>query len=132
MNHKLIDLKVFGDERGSLVSLEGNQNIPFEIKRVYYIYDTKPGVDRGRHAHSYLEQVIVCLHGSCKFVLDDGEKKEIVELNRPDRALFIGKNIWREMKDFSYGTVLMVLANKHYDEKEYIRDYKTFLETVKK
>lgn len=131
MNFKMIDLKVFGDKRGSLISLEGGANVPFEIKRVYYIYDTKPDVERGKHAHKNLEQVVVCLHGSCKFVLNDGSKTENVELNRPDKALYIGQNIWREMKDFSYGAVLMVLASDHYDEKEYIRDYNEFLKEIK-
>lgn len=130
MNYKLFDLQVFGDSRGSLISLEGNKNVPFDIKRVYYIYDTKPGQDRGKHAHKNLEQIIVCLSGSCHFVMDDGKNKETVELSTPDRALYIGKNMWREMTHFSYGCVLMVLANEYYDEKEYIRDYSKFLEEV--
>jgi len=130
MNYQLINLKVFGDTRGSLISIEGRNNIPFDIKRVYYIYDTTPGIARGKHAHTDLEQIIVCVNGSCKFLLDDGIRKEIVELSRPDLGLYIGKNMWREMFDFSHGCVLMVLANKHYDENEYIRDYDKFLKEI--
>lgn len=132
MNYKLIDMKVFGDKRGKLVSLEGLKNLPFEIKRVYYIYDTLPNEVRGQHAHKNMEQVIIAIDGSCEFVLDDGEKKEYIWLNRPDLGLYIGKNMWREMRNFSYGCKLMVLASEYYDESEYIRDYATFLEEIKK
>lgn len=131
MNYKLIKMNVFGDERGKLISLEGGKNIPFDIKRVYYIYDTLPEQDRGMHAHKELEQVIVAMDGACTFVLDDGKNREEVVLNRPDTGLYIGKNMWREMKNFSYGCKLMVLASTHYDENEYIRDYDEFLRNVK-
>lgn len=130
MNYKLIKMNVFGDERGKLISLEGGKNIPFEIKRVYYIYDTLPEQDRGMHAHKELEQVIVAMDGACTFVLDDGKNREEVVLNRPDIGLYIGKNMWREMKNFSYGCKLMVLASTHYDENEYIRDYYEFLRSL--
>lgn len=131
MNYKLINLKVFGDERGKLVSLESNKNIPFNIKRVYYIFDTLPDQERGMHAHKELEQIVVAMDGACKFVLDDGNTREEVSLNRPDVGLYIGKNMWREMKDFSYGCKLMIIASEYYDEKEYIRDYDEFLKEVK-
>lgn len=130
MDYKLLNLKVMGDERGKLISLEGGKSIPFEIRRVYWIYDTLPDSDRGFHAHKDLEQVIVAMDGACEFVLDDGKKREVVRLNRPDIALYIGKNMWREMKHFSYGCKLMVIASEHYDEKEYVRDYGEFLEKV--
>lgn len=130
MNYKLIDMKIFGDERGKLVSLEGNKNIPFDIKRVYYIFDTLPDQVRGKHAHKDLEQIIVAMDGSCEFVLDDGKERKSIWLNRPDIGLYIGNNIWREMQNFSYGCKLMVLASKHYDEKEYIRNYDEFLKVV--
>ena len=130
MNYKLISMKVFGDERGKLVALEGGQNIPFDIKRVYYIYDTLPDQERGKHAHRDLEQIIIAIDGACQFVLDDGHNKEKIWLNRPDVGLYIGKNIWREMCHFSYGCKLMVLASKHYNEGEYIRDYGEFLKEV--
>jgi dTDP-4-dehydrorhamnose 3,5-epimerase-like enzyme len=118
------------DDRGSLVSLEGNKNIPFNIKRVYYMYNIRPDQERGKHAHKELEQVIVCVSGSCAFVLDDGKTRETIELNQPDVGLYIGKNIWREIKNFSRGCVLMVLASEYYDEMEYIRNYDEFLKIV--
>mgnify|MGYP002640383456 CR=1 FL=1 len=123
MNYNLLSFKVFGDSRGKLVSLENNKNIPFEIKRVYYIYDTLPDEVRGKHAHKNLEQIIIAIDGACQFILDDGIKREKVWLNRPDEGLYIGKNIWREMHHFSYGCKLMVLASDYYKEEEYIRDY---------
>ncbi len=131
MNYKLINMKVFGDERGKLISLENNKNIPFAIKRVYYIYDTIPDFERGKHAHKNLEQIIIAIDGSCQFVLDDGKTREELWLNRPDVGLYIGKNMWREMRHFSYGCKLMVLANEFYDEKEYIRNYDEFLKSLK-
>ena len=130
MDYKLINMKIFGDKRGKLVSLEENKNVPFDIKRVYYIFDTLPDQDRGMHAHRDLEQIIIAMDGACQFVLDDGINRETVWLNRPDVGLYIGKNMWREMKHFSYGCKLMILASKHYDEKEYIRDYEEFLKGV--
>ena len=130
MDYKLINMEVFGDERGKLVSLEGNKNILFDIKRVYYIYDTLPDQIRGKHAHRNLEQVIVAIDGACQFVLDDGKTRESVWLNRPDVGLYIGKNMWREMRHFSYGCKLMILASTYYDEKEYIRDYEEFLKGI--
>ena len=131
MNYKLVNMKVFGDDRGKLISLEGNRNIPFEIKRVYWIFDTAPDQDRGMHAHKNMEQIIVAMDGACKFILDDGKSRESVWLNRPDVGLYIGKNMWREMKQFSYVCKLMVLASDYYDEKEYIRNYDEFLKEVK-
>lgn len=115
-----------GDERGSLISLEGNKNIPFAIKRVYYIWGTQSQTVRGKHSHPNLQQVAICVSGSCKFRLDDGDVKQIIELNTPSKGLFIGENIWREMYDFTPDCVLMVLANEHYDENEYIRNYEEF------
>ena len=130
MNYQLLTLNVFGDERGKLISLESNKNIPFEIKRVYYIFDTLPEQARGLHAHKSLEQIVVAMDGACQFVLDDGKSRETIWLNRPDVGLYIGKNMWREMRHFSYGCKLMILANEYYDEKEYIRDYDEFLKVL--
>ena len=130
MDYRLIDMHVFGDARGKLISLEGNRTVPFDIKRVYWIFDTLPDQDRGMHAHKNMEQIIVAMDGACQFVLDDGKNRETVWLNRPDRGLYIGKNMWREMKHFSYGCKLMVLASDYYDEKEYIRSYDEFLKEV--
>lgn len=131
MNYKLIDMQVHGDRRGKLISLEGMQNVPFEIKRVYYMFDTLPNEARGFHAHQNLEQVIIAMDGACRFILDDGEKREQVLLNRPDVGLYIGPGMWREMHDFSYGCKLVVLASEHYDENEYIRNYDDFLRSLR-
>lgn len=132
MDTKKIKFKAFGDNRGSLISLEQHKNIPFKIKRVYYIFGTRTNTTRGKHAHTNLKQIVICVSGKCKFLLDDGKKKKIIELNNPTEGLYIGKNIWREMYDFSHDCVLVVLANKYYDENEYIRDYEEFLEILKK
>lgn len=127
---KLIPIAALGDERGSLVSMEANKNIPFDIKRVYCLFDTGEDVSRGFHAHKELKQVVVCLSGSCRFVLDDGEKREDILLDRPTAGLVVEGLIWREMHDFSPNSVLMVLADQHYDESDYIRSYDEFLEVV--
>lgn len=116
-----------GDERGQLVALEELKDIPFEIKRVYYMYDTKDGVHRGFHAHKTLEQIMICIHGSCKVLLDNGAEKKRVFLEKPYEGLYISNDIWREMYDFSEDAVLMVLASDYYDEEDYIRDYDEFL-----
>ena len=126
-NIKIMDLKIYGDNRGSLIALEKEHNVPFDIKRVYYIYDTKRGVPRGFHAHENLEQLLICVSGSCKIKVDNGKEKEIYELNSPETALYIGKMIWREMYDFSQGCVLMVIASEYYNPEEYIRDYDEFI-----
>lgn len=121
-----------GDDRGQLVALEEGKDIPFEIKRVYYMYDTGEGVRRGYHAHKSLEQILICIHGSCKILMDNGEEKKIVSLEKPYEGLYISNNIWREMFDFSPDAVLMVLASDFYNEEDYIRNYEDFLEFVKK
>ncbi len=131
MSTKIIDLQVMGDERGSLIALEENHNVPFDVKRVYYIFNTKNEVKRGYHAHKDLKQLAVCVSGSCKFLLDDGTKKEHVELSSPDKGLYIDGLIWREMYDFSDNCVLMVLVDNYYDENDYIRNYNDFLNEVK-
>lgn len=119
-----------GDERGMLVALEEHNDIPFEIKRVYYMYDTKPGVRRGFHAHKKLEQILICIHGSCKILMDNGKEKKVVSLEKPYEGLYISNDIWREMYDFSEDAVLMVLASEVYNEDDYIRDYDEFLKFV--
>lgn len=121
-----------GDDRGMLVSLEEFNDIPFEIKRVYYMYDTKEGVRRGFHAHKSLDQILVCIHGSCKVLLDNGKEKKIVSLEKPYEGLYISNKMWREMYDFSADAVLMVLASEVYKEEDYIRDYDKFLQMVSK
>lgn len=124
---KLIEFNQLGDDRGGLISLEQNKNIPFEIKRVYYIFDTKNGVARGFHAHKELQQVAICVKGSCRFILDDGVQRKSVTLDKPSIGLFINRMMWREMHNFSEDCVLMVIASNHYDEADYIRDYDDFL-----
>jgi len=120
-----------GDERGQLVSLEEYIDIPFTIKRVYYMYDTLEGVVRGHHAHKSLQQILVCIHGSCKVKLDNGHETKIVPLEKPYEGLYVSNVVWREMYDFSSDAVLMVLASEIYNEEDYIRDYDEFLEFVR-
>ena len=110
--------------------MEGSRDLPFDVKRVYYIFSTKEGVVRGFHAHKSLKQVAICVTGSCRFTLDDGKNKRDVILDSPTTGLIIEDIVWREMHDFSPDCVLMVLANKYYDESDYIRDYGEFLEIV--
>lgn len=115
-----------GDERGQLVALEEFKDIPFQIKRVYYMYDTLKDMHRGCHAHKNLEQILFCVCGTCKVLLDDGADKKIVILDKPYEGLYISADTWREMYDFSDGAVLMVLASDYYCESDYIRDYDEF------
>lgn len=126
---KLIDLPNFSDERGGLVAIESNLSIPFEVKRLYYIFNTldKP---RGFHAHINLKQVAICLKGSCRFILDDGHNKNEIIIDNPRQGLIIEGLVWREMHDFSEDCVLLVLASEHFDESDYIRDYQDFLKEV--
>lgn len=121
-----------GDERGQLIAIEENKDIPFTVRRVYYIYDTLPGVRRGHHAHKCLEQILVCVSGSCRIHLDDGSDTAEVLLDKPWEGLYICNDIWREMYDFAPGTVLLVLASEPYDEADYIRNYDEFLRMVQK
>ncbi|MFT0213780.1 FdtA/QdtA family cupin domain-containing protein [Pseudomonas sp. F1_0610] len=127
---QLLDLPELGDERGSLVAIEELKTIPFQIKRVYYIYGTQEKVARGFHAHKKLQQLAICVAGKCKMILDDGTQREEVWLDSPNKAVLIG-NLWHEMHDFSQDCVLLVLASEPYDEADYIRDYQEFLRVVK-
>lgn len=120
-----------GDERGQLVALEEYKEVPFKIKRVYYMYDMSPGIVRGRHAHKNLQQILICIHGSCKILLDNGNEKKVVPLEKPYEGLYVANNMWREMYDFSTDAVLMVLASELYDENDYIRNYDDFLNFLK-
>lgn len=129
---RLIDLLVRGDERGDLVAVEESRDIPFPIRRAYYIYRTDPGVTRGRHAHHALNQLAVAVTGQCTMVLDDGTNRAEVVLGDPARGLIIGPMVWREMRDFSPDCVLLVLADAPYDEADYIRDYDAFLELARR
>ena len=131
MEIKTYNFLSHGDDRGQLVAIEAMKDLPFEIKRVYYIYDTLPGVRRGYHAHKCLQQILLCVNGSCKIHLDDGTETAEVTLDKPNRGLYISNNMWREMYDFTPGTVLLVLASEYYDEADYIRNYDDFMNMVK-
>lgn len=119
-----------GDDRGQLVALEEFRDIPFRIKRVYYMYETIEGVIRGGHAHKCLEQILICIHGKCKIRLDNGKEKKIIPLERPYEGVYVANDMWREMFDFSSDAVLMVLASELYDESDYIRNYDEFLKYI--
>lgn len=130
MQIKKFDFQPHGDERGQLVALEEFNDIPFAIKRVYYMYDTGIGVIRGNHAHRKLQQVLICVHGSCRITLDDGSEKKDIILKKPNEGVYLPNLIWREMYDFSPDAVLLVLASEPYDDNDYIRDYSEFLSCV--
>ena len=131
MQIKLLPLQTHGDERGSLIALEQDKNIPFKIKRVYYIFNTKEGVRRGFHAHKELTQVVVAVWGSCRFLLDDGSEKISLLLDNPAQGLLVDSYIWHEMYEFSEDCVLMALADQPYDESDYIRNYEEFIQIVR-
>lgn len=131
MEVKMYTFPPHGDDRGQLVAIEAMRDLPFEVKRVYYIYDTLEGVRRGFHAHRNLQQILVCVSGSCKIHLDNGTDTAEVLLNKPNEGLYIANDMWREMYDFTPGAVLLVLASEYYDEADYIRNYDAFIEMVK-
>lgn len=132
VNCSFIKFKEIRDKYGHLTPIEEKVDIPFEIKRVYYISKVEQGVTRGFHSHRKLHQVLVCLNGSVKIRLKNPDNEEIVELNEPSLGLYIGPYIWREMFDFTEGSVLLVLASEYYDEDDYIRNYDYYLEEAKK
>lgn len=124
---RMIDLPKISDPRGNLTFIEGSRHVPFDIKRVYYLYDVPGGAERGGHAHKELHQLIIAMSGSFDVVLDDGEKKQRFHLNRSYNGLYVCPMIWRELDNFSSGSVLLVLASNTYDEKDYFRDYPEFM-----
>jgi dTDP-4-dehydrorhamnose 3,5-epimerase len=123
---RLVELKVMGDERGSLIALERATGVPFPIARAYYIFGTKEGVSRGFHAHRRLRQWMIPLAGGCTMLLDDSRQRAQVRLDRLDRALEVGPMVWREMHDFTPDCVLLVLADAAYDAADYLRDHEAF------
>jgi len=131
-NTALIKFNDVTDKYGHLTPIEGNIDIPFGIKRVYYITRVEEGTIRGYHSHRKLHQVLICLNGSIKIRLKNPNEEEIVELSDPSVGLYIGPYIWREMFDFTEGSVLLVLASENYDETDYIRNYDFYLEEAKK
>ena len=131
-NCGLMKFKNFSDKYGHLTPIEGNSDIPFSIKRVYYITKVDGGTARGFHSHRKLHQVLICLNGSVKIKVKNPNEEEIIELNDQSIGLYIGPLIWREMFDFTEGSVLLVLASEYYDENDYIRNYDFYLEEAKK
>lgn len=127
----VIDLSKIHNDAGNITVVENNKNIPFNVKRVYYLYDVPSGESRGGHAHYELEQFIIAASGSFDVVLDDGTNKRRVSLNRPHLALHVVPGLWRELDNFSSGSICMVLASNSYEERDYIRDYKIFLSLKK-
>lgn len=127
----LIDLPKIEDARGNLTFVEGRQHIPFDIKRVYYLYDVPGGAERGGHAHKELQQLIIAMAGSFDVVLDDGHEKKRFHLNRSYYGLYVCPMIWRELDNFSSGSVCLVLASNRYDESDYYRDYQQYLAALK-
>ena len=127
---RFIDLPVVSDPRGDLTFVEGSRHVPFDIARVYYLYNVPVDAERGGHAHKALRQVLFALSGSFCVTLDDGERREDVWLRDPRRGLLISTLTWREMREFSQGAVCMVLASHPYDEADYYRDYDAFLGAV--
>jgi dTDP-4-dehydrorhamnose 3,5-epimerase-like enzyme len=130
MKPTIINFKPLGDERGSLIAIEAEKSVPFPVRRVYYIFGTKAGVERGFHAHKALNQVAVAVIGSCEIVLDDGETETTVLLDSAEKGLLIGPGMWHVIKNFTPDCVLLLLADQHYHEADYIRDYDAFRKWV--
>ena len=130
MKYSIIDLPKIIDPRGNLTVAEQIDNVPFEIKRVYWVYDVPAGESRGGHAHKRLKQLIVAVSGSFHVTLDNGHERATILLNHPWQGLLVDVNTWRTLDDFSSGAVCMVLASEHYDEDDYIYDYQDFLKYV--
>jgi dTDP-4-dehydrorhamnose 3,5-epimerase-like enzyme len=128
---KLLDLPKIEDPRGSLTFVEGLVHVPFEIRRVYYLYDVPGGAERGGHAHKDLQQLIIAMSGSFDVLLDDGREKRLVHLARSYYGLYVTRMVWRELTNFSSGSVCMVLASNRYDESDYYRDYGEFVAAIR-
>jgi hypothetical protein len=127
---KIINIPKINNTKGNIGVIE-NDTIPFDVKRVYYLFDVPSGAKRGGHAHKKLKQVLLAISGSFDVVLKDGKCKETITLNRPDKGLLIENNIWRELENFSSGSVCLVLASEEFSEDDYIRNYKEYLSFVK-
>lgn len=132
MDTKFIDFQKYVDDRGNLVVAECGKEIPFDVKRIYYIYDVDGNKSRGFHAHKQLQQIYFCISGSCRVKLSDGDKTDTVVLDNPSKGLYIGHNVWREIYGFSRDGILVVLASEVYEEDDYIRSYDEFLKITNK
>ena len=131
MPTNLINFQTKGDDRGSLIACEQGHNVPFDIKRVYYIFATKENVIRGKHAHKELKQILICVSGSCDVLVEENQNKKTYNLDSPGQGLYIGGLVWREMFNFSPDAVLLVLASEYYNEKDYVRSYDEFIQLTK-
>lgn len=129
--YKILEFPELGDERGNLVVIEGGIQIPFDIQRVFYIYGSDDTVVRGQHANKKTEFVLINVSGTSKVRVDDGKEERIIELNKPKMGLYLDKMLWKDMYDFSPDSVLICLANTHYDGEEYIRDYEDYKKMMK-
>lgn len=129
---QIFDLPRINDRRGNLSFIEANRHIPFDIRRVYYLYDVPGGAERGGHAHKALHQLIIAMSGSFDIHLDDGYAKKTIHMNRSYYGLYVCPMIWREIDNFSSGAVCMVLASEYYDELDYYREYNDFVNDVKR
>ncbi|WP_066315213.1 FdtA/QdtA family cupin domain-containing protein [Bacillus sp. FJAT-29814] len=128
--YKLLEFPQLGDERGQLVVVEQLKEIPFELKRIFYIYGTKGNVARGQHANRRSQFVLINLRGSCKVLIDDGFNSDVIVLDKPHTGVYLDRMVWKEMFDFSSDSILLVLSSELYDKSEYISDYKEFLREV--
>lgn len=130
--YRILEFPQLGDDRGNLVVLEGESQVPFRIMRIFYMYGTKPGVERGMHANIRSEFILINLAGTCKIKVDDGVNQEIVTLYKAHQGIYLEKMVWKTMYDFSSESILLVLSNERYDPNEYIRDYKLFQKMITK
>jgi len=130
--YKVIDFEIHPDERGKLTSLSSNKEIPFEIKRLYYTWDMPKEAIRGGHAHRNLDEVVICLHGFCDFVLDDGKETLTIHLDQPNKGIYIPAHLWRDFRNFSSDCVVILIASDYFHPEDHVKDYNEFLELIKK
>ena len=129
--YKVLEFNQLGDKRGHLVVVEGMRDIPFEMKRMFYIYGTDKNIVRGQHANKISRFVLINLVGECKIKVNDGKNEEIVILDKPHKGVYLDKMVWKDMYDFSKDSVLLVISDNYYDSKEYIREFKDFKQYIK-